>query len=111
MRLEGAEEFIKQEELLKRREAQLGIKKENIQSEIEEVNTDLNYITFFKNNIYCLADTREEYEFLINEQEKATSSLEEFLNEPIDYTKVHLGVNEYDENIHNSCGKSLSKKF
>ena len=46
-----------------------------------------------------------------NKKIKFEQIMDDFLNEPIDYTKVHLGVNEYDENIHNSCGKSLSKKF
>lgn len=97
---QGERRYYKSRKLYKEKQKEIGKEQKLCSEKIEEIDIQLNYIHFHNDNYQkplYQATIAEEYEFLMDEQKKAEAYLEEFLNEPIDYEKIHLEVNQIDE--------------
>lgn len=91
LKIKGLKEFIKQREYLQEKELELQEKRDNIQSDINEITTNLEHINFIENSandFFYQADTEEEYatQYIY----KCEQLLDEYLNEKADYGNIHL---------------------
>lgn len=106
LKRQGIKESKKQQNELFEKKVKLGKEKDNVQREINKINTNLDQIKIYQrimNDPFYLADTQEEYELLTGKRQV----LDEFLNERINYSNVHLEVKE----IESTNVKKLIKKI
>lgn len=94
LKQKGVKEFIKQKEHLQEQELVLKKENDNIQNTIDEITTVLEHINFFKetsHDLFYQADSKEEYKTaLLDSKLKCEQLWNEYLNEKIDYSSIHL---------------------
>lgn len=80
--------------------------------EKDEINKKIVAITRREKKLLRKLEIIEKYYRKNSEKEQfCEEMLNEFLNEKIDYSNIHLEVNSYEKNIHKNCGKKLIKSI
>lgn len=79
--------------MLKDRKIELKIEESRNQSKIREINVELEHIAFYNetiNDLFYQADTKEEYDLVLDKDGDYEQLFEEYLEEKIDYSNIHF---------------------
>lgn len=87
----GVKKDKKEENLLKDRKIELKLEESRNQSKIREINAELEHIAFYNetaNDLFYQADTKEEYDLVLDKDGDYEKLFNEYLEEKVDYSSI-----------------------
>lgn len=93
LKQKGIKKDKKEKAILLAKEKEIEEEKKINQDKINEINTVLEHINFYNetvNNLFFQADTKEEYDLVLDKDGYYEELFNEYLEEKIDYSNIHF---------------------